>query len=163
MTVTLLIVAAIGVAGPVLVSLLVEALRPEPPEPVALSWAPDLPVQHTDVDGVRLRYVKAGEGPPLVLLHTLRTQLDIFQKVIPELAEDFTVYAPDYPGHGWSDIPAVDYSPAFFVGIVGRFLDEQKIRNATLAGVSIGGTIPLLLAAHRHPGVARVVAINPYD
>ncbi len=147
MTVTLLIIAAIAVGGPVLISLLVEALRPKPGEPVALSWAPDLPVQHADVDGVRLCYVKAGEGPPLVLLHTLRTQLDIFQKVIPELAENFTVYVPDYPGHGWSDIPAVDYTPAFFVGIVGRFLDQQRIRNATLAGVSIGGTIPAACSA----------------
>jgi pimeloyl-ACP methyl ester carboxylesterase len=97
------------------------------------------------------------------LLHTLRTQLDIFQKIIPELAKTFTVYTLDYPGHGWSDIPATDYTPAFFVDIVGKFLDEQRIGNATLAGVSIGGTIPLLLAAHRHSAVARVVAINSYD
>jgi pimeloyl-ACP methyl ester carboxylesterase len=163
MTITLFIVVVAAIAGPVLVSLLVEAVRTKPDEPAALSWAPDLPVQHTLIDGLRLRYVKTGDGPPLVLLHTLRTQLDIFQKVIPELAGDFTVYALDYPGHGWSDIPATDYTPSFFTGVVGRFLDEQGIRDATLAGVSIGGTIPLLLAAERHPGVARVVSINSYD
>ncbi|HZS04016.1 MAG TPA: alpha/beta hydrolase [Blastocatellia bacterium] len=163
MTITLFIVVVAAIAGPVLVSLLVEAIRTNPDEPAALSWAPDLPVQHTLIDGLRLRYVKVGDGPPLVLLHTLRTQLDIFQKVIPGLAGTFTVYALDCPGHGWSDIPATDYTPSFFTGIVGRFLDEQGIRNATLAGVSIGGTISLLLAARRHPGVASVVAINSYD
>ena len=163
MNTTLLIVAVIVIAAPVLVSLLIEAMRTEPDRPAALSWAPDLPVQYTLIDGVRLRYVKTGDGPPLVLLHTLRTQLDIFQKLIPELAKTFMVYALDYPGHGWSDIPATDYTPAFFVDIIGKFLDEQRIENATLAGVSIGGMIPLLLAARRHPGVARVVAINSYD
>ncbi len=163
MNTTLFIVVVIVIAGLVLTSLVVEAMRAEPDKPAVLSWAPDLPVQYTLVDGIRLRYVKTGDGPPLVLLHTLRTHLDIFQKVIPELAKTFTVYALDYPGHGWSDIPATDYTPAFFVDIVGKFLDEQRIENATLAGISIGGTIPLLLAAHRHSGVARVVAINPYD
>jgi hypothetical protein len=35
----------------------------------------------------------------LVLLHTLRTQLDLFEKVVPELSKHSTVYAVDYPGH----------------------------------------------------------------
>ncbi len=161
MNITLFIIAVI--AGPVLLSLVIEARRREPDRPAALSWAPALPIQYALIDGIRIRYVKTGDGPALVLLHTLRTQLDVFQKVIPDLAKDFTVYALDYPGHGWSDIPVTDYTPAFFTDIVGKFLDEQRIENATLAGVSIGGTIGLLLAAQRHPRVAQVVAINSYD
>jgi pimeloyl-ACP methyl ester carboxylesterase len=160
---TLFIAAVAVIAGPVLTSLVIEAMRTVPNRPEALSWAPDLPIQYILIDDIQLRYVKSGHGPPLVMLHTIRTQLDIFQKVIPELAKTFTVYALDYPGNGWSDIPATDYTPAFFVDIVGKFLDEHRIQNATLAGISIGGTIALLLAAHRHPGVARVVAINSYD
>ncbi len=42
-------------------------------------------------DGSRLRYFKTGGGPPLVLLHTVRTQLDYFQRVIPALGDEFTV------------------------------------------------------------------------
>jgi pimeloyl-ACP methyl ester carboxylesterase len=159
----LLVIAVIVIAGLVLVSLLIEALRKEPDNPSVLSWKSDLPIQYVYIDGVGIRYVKTGDGPALVLLHTLRTQLDIFQKVIPELAKSFTVYALDYPGHGWSDIPATDYTPAFFTDIVGKFLDQQRIQNVTLVGISIGGTIGLLLAAQPHPRVARVVAINPYD
>jgi len=49
-----------------------------------------------------VRYLKTGRGPNLVLFHTLRTQLDIYKKIIPKLAEQFTVDACDYPGHGWS-------------------------------------------------------------
>src|SRR5438477_4031245 len=88
-----------------LVSHIVEALRPVPQVPNTLRWAPDFPIEYIAVGGYRLRYIKAGRGPNLVLLHTLRTQLDLFEKVVPDLAQCFTVYALDYPGHGYSDIP----------------------------------------------------------
>ena len=58
----------------------------------------------TRPDGSRLRYYTAGTGPPLVLMHTVRTQLDYFQRVIPLLWDHYTVYALDLPGMGWSDI-----------------------------------------------------------
>ena len=48
--------------------------------------------------GTRLRYLKVGTGPLLLLLHTLRTQLDYFQRLIPKLTSHFTVYAVDLPG-----------------------------------------------------------------
>ncbi|MGH3530793.1 MAG: alpha/beta fold hydrolase [Mycobacterium sp.] len=44
----------------------------------------------TRSDGSRLRYFTAGTGPPLVLLHTVRTQLDYFQRVIPLLWDSYT-------------------------------------------------------------------------
>lgn len=159
--------AALVAAGllvvPVPVSYLVEALRRAPSAPERLSWAPDVPLRHVEVDGVRLRYIATGEGPPLVLLHTLRTQLDLFQKVVPRLSRHFRVYALDYPGHGFSDIPDADYSAAFFVASVAGFLEKLGIDDAVVAGESIGGTIALVLAARRTPRVRRVVAVNPYD
>lgn len=133
------------------------------PAAAPLPWAPDIPVHYVSVDGTRIRYVVAGSGPALVLLHTLRTQLDMFQKVIPELATRFRVYALDYPGHGHSDAPDADYAADFFVASVAGFLDRLNIEAAVLAGESIGGTIALLLAARRNPRVRGVVAANPYD
>jgi pimeloyl-ACP methyl ester carboxylesterase len=121
-------------------------------------------VSYVAVDGgIHVRYIAAGSGPALLLLHTLRTQLDMFQKVIPELAQRFRVYALDYPGHGYSDTPDADYADEFFVAAVAGVLDRLDIVDATIVGESIGGTIALLLAARRHPRVSRVVAINPYD
>ena len=158
----LLIFIGVGI-GVWLVSFVVEALRPAPREPQRLRWAPDLPVEHVDVGGNTLRYLKTGKGPNLVLLHTLRTQLDLFEKVIPELSRHFTVYALDYPGHGYSDIPKARYDAAFFTQAVEGFLDRLDLRDVTLAGVSIGGSIALIVAARRNPRVLRVVAINPYD
>jgi pimeloyl-ACP methyl ester carboxylesterase len=128
-----------------------------------LPWAPDIPVRYVTVDGTRIRYLVTGSGPAIVLLHTLRTQLDMFQMVIPELATRFRVYALDYPGHGHSDAPDADYSAELFVAYVAGFLDRLNIQDALLVGESIGGTIALVLAARRNPHVRGVVAVNPYD
>jgi len=74
-----------------------------------------------------------------------------------------SIYALDYPGHGYSDIPAAKYDAAFFSDAIEGFLDGLDLRDDTLAGVSIGGSISLILAARNNPRVSRVVAINPYD
>ena len=147
----------------VVISILVEALRRAPKPPKELIWAPGILERYADLDGVKVRYIKCGTGPNLVLLHTLRTQLDLFEKMVPELAKAFTVYALDYPGHGYSDIPTAQYDADFFVQFVGRFLEVLDIRDVVLCGVSIGGSVALIIAGRRHPRVARVVAINPYD
>ncbi len=158
----LIIFAGVGL-GVWLVSFVVEALRPAPKAPDKLRWAPNIPIDSVEVDGNRLRYIKTGKGPTLVLLHTLRTQLDLFEKLVPELAKHFTVYALDYPGHGYSDIPKTRYDAAFFTDAVEGFLAKLDLRDVTLAGVSIGGSIPLIVAARRNPRVTRVIAVNPYD
>jgi pimeloyl-ACP methyl ester carboxylesterase len=145
------------------ISYAVEALRPRPRRPDKLAWAPGLPIEYADLGGIQVRYVKTGSGPNIVLLHTLRTQLDIFHSVIPELARHFTVFAYDYPGHGWSDIPRADYAPEDFYQWTGAFLDALGINQATVAGASIGGTIGLVLAARGNRRIERVISINPYD
>ena len=73
------------------------------------------------------------------------------------------VYALDYPGHGYSDIPEAKYDADFFVRSVEGFLDALDLRDVTLCGVSIGGAVSLILAGRRNARVARVVPINPYD
>jgi pimeloyl-ACP methyl ester carboxylesterase len=157
---------AIGVAaglGVWLFSQLVELLRPKPKTPDRLRWSDTIPIHYVTVGDVKLRYIKAGSGPTIVLLHTLRTQLDLFEKIIPELAKHYTVYALDYPGHGYSDIPRAHYDAGFFVAAVEGFLEAQDLRDVTLAGVSIGGVIPLVIGARHNRRVARIVSINPYD
>jgi pimeloyl-ACP methyl ester carboxylesterase len=158
----LFIFAGAGI-GLWLVSFIVEALRPVPQPPIRLRWMPDIPIDYVQVGGEKLRYIKSGAGPTLVLLHTLRTQLDLFEKVVPELARHFTIYALDYPGHGYSDIPSARYDAALFTRAVEGFLERLDLRDVTLAGVSIGASAALIIAARQNPRVSRVVAINPYD
>ena len=147
----------------VIVSFGVEALRQRPNAPTTPYWAPKTPIQTATIGGNTIRYIKTGSGPNLVLLHTLRTQLDIFEKLVPLLSKSFTVYALDYPGHGFSDIPNTDYDPDLFVKAVEGFLDKLDLKDVTLVGISIGGVIPLLIAAKPNPRVKKVIAINPYD
>src|SRR6516164_5981633 len=157
-------VALVSVVALVAISFVVEALRPPPKTPDRLEWAQAIPIQYVTVNGgVKLRYIRWGAGPTLVLLHTLRTQLDLFEKMVPDLARHFTVYAVDYPGHGHSDIPRARYDADFFARSVAGFLDALDVREAALCGVSIGGAIALILAGRRFPRVNRVIAVNPYD
>lgn len=157
------IIALASLVGLVVASHIVETLRPAPKRPEKLVWAPGIPIEYVDIGGVKVRYIKTGTGRNLVLLHTLRTQLDLFEKVVPDLAKYFTVYALDYPGHGYSDIPKAKYDADFFVHSVEGFLDALDLNDVTLCGVSIGGAISLIMAGRRNACVARVVAINPYD
>jgi pimeloyl-ACP methyl ester carboxylesterase len=147
----------------VAISYIAEMLRPAPKRPEKLASAPGIPIQYVDIGGVKVRYINTGAGANLVLLHTLRTQLDVFEKIIPELASRFTVYAYDYPGHGWSGIPKAAYSPDNFYKWTVAFLEKLDIRQAAVAGISIGGTVSLMLAACQNPRVTKVISVNPYD
>jgi pimeloyl-ACP methyl ester carboxylesterase len=61
------------------------------------------------VNGVELHYVTAGSGPPVVLFHGWPQTWYEWRDVIPELAEDYTVIAPDLRGMGDSDKPLTGY------------------------------------------------------
>jgi pimeloyl-ACP methyl ester carboxylesterase len=115
-------------------------------------------------DGSRLRYVAAGDGPPLVLLHTVRTQLDYFQRVIPLLAEHYRVYAVDLPGMGWSDIVAgAGYSHDDLLAAIVEFVRGLGLTDTTLVGESMGAVLALTGSVELGERVTRVVASNTYD
>ena len=115
-------------------------------------------------DGSRLRYFTAGSGPALVLMHTIRTQLDYFHRVIPQLWDSFTVYALDLPGMGWSDIvPGARYEERDLRAAVVEFVTDLDLHDVTLAGESLGGALALHAAVDLKGRVARVVAFNTYD
>lgn len=111
-----------------------------------------------------LRYLKAGSGEPLILLHTIRTQLDYFQSVIPELAKYFTVYAIDLPGHGCSSIDTkANYDEPYFRSAVISFMEKLNLNNVTLVGESIGAVIALTVASQIPERVKKVISSNAYD
>ncbi|MGW0840643.1 alpha/beta fold hydrolase [Streptomyces sp. NPDC002787] len=111
-----------------------------------------------------LRYLKAGTGAPLVLLHTLRTQAEHFRSLIPMLSHQYTVYALDLPGMGHSEIvPGAPYDePALRAGVE-RLLTELDLHDVTLVGESLGAVLALTTAADLPERVRRVVAVNAYD
>ena len=118
----------------------------------------------TRSDGSRLRYLTAGSGPALVLMHTIRTQMDYFHRVIPQLWDSFTVYALDLPGMGWSDIvPSTRYEEPDLRAAVVEFVTGLDLHDVTLAGESLGGALSLQASVDLKDRVRRVVAFNSYD
>ena len=111
-----------------------------------------------------LRYQKTGNGPPLVLMHTIRTQLEYFRSLAPLLAKSYTLYAIDLPGHGHSPIDplAPMDEPYFRQGVVG-FIEKLDLNGVTLVGESIGGALALTVAAAIPKRIERVFSSNPYD
>ena len=115
-------------------------------------------------DGSRLRYYTVGSGPALVLMHTVRGQLDYFQRVIPRLWDHYTVYALDLPGMGWSDIvPGARYEEPELRAAVVEFASGLNLHGVTLAGESLGAALALSASIDLKGRVNRVVAFNSYD
>ena len=116
--------------------------------------------QNIDVDGLHIRYLSAGTGPPLVLLHGAGDNALDWQWVMPPFAATYRVYAPDLPGSPNSARPAVDYSPAYFERFVAAFVDALEIRQATFVGNSLGGLIALRLALSEPARVTALVLVD---
>jgi pimeloyl-ACP methyl ester carboxylesterase len=122
-------------------------------------------ISELKINGNRsLRYLKTGNGDPLILIHTIRTQLDYFEEVISELAKHFTVYAIDLPGHGYSSIdPKASYNEPYFRSAVIEFIEILDLKEVTLVGESIGGVLALTVASQLTSRIKKVVSSNPYD
>ncbi len=115
-------------------------------------------------NGDSLRYLEIGSGRPLLLLHTLRTQLDYFQGLVPLLKNRFHIYAVDLPGHGYSSLrPDVAYDELFFRQSIIGFIKALDLKNVVLAGESAGAVLALTVAAEAPDRIAQVYALNPYD
>jgi pimeloyl-ACP methyl ester carboxylesterase len=123
-----------------------------------------------EVGGLPTRYLTAGAGPPLVMLHGAGDSAFDWRWVLPALAVTHRVYAPDLPGTGGTARPAADYSSAFFERFVAGFLDALDIERAVMVGNSIGGLVALRSAFSEPSRVAALVladsaglgrAVNP--
>jgi pimeloyl-ACP methyl ester carboxylesterase len=130
------------------------------------TWSPTGELAYATLrDGSHLRYLKAGVGrPQLLLLHTVRTQLDHFQFVIPKIEHAFTIHAIDFPGMGWSEIrrDASYTEPALRRAVV-EFVTARDLEHVVLAGESMGATVSLTASVDLQDRVRSVVAFNPYD
>ncbi|MGY2002786.1 alpha/beta fold hydrolase [Blastococcus sp. SYSU DS1024] len=98
------------------------------------------------VHGHKRAFLRAGEGPPLLLLHGIGNNCQTWAGVVDRLAESHTVIAPDLLGHGDSDKPRGDYSLAAYANGMRDLLTVLDIERATVVGHSLGGGIALQFA-----------------
>lgn len=119
-------------------------------------------VQFVVVNGRKTRVIRAGDGPPLVLLHPLGHSADVFIRNIDVLACSYSVYAPDLPGHGFSDDFDVDDTPPQLVARdhVLALMDGFKQPSFVVAGSSFGGLVAALIALHAPRRVRKLCVIG---
>jgi len=104
----------------------------------------------TDVNGVALHHVRGGDGPPLVLLHGFPQDWYEWRRVMPRLAERYTVVAVDLRGAGLSDAPPDGYDAPTLAGDVAGLLDALDLAPAHVVGHDVGGIVAYALA-RLHP------------
>ncbi|MDR7416029.1 MAG: alpha/beta fold hydrolase [Armatimonadota bacterium] len=114
--------------------------------------------------GVPVRFLEAGSGPPVVLLHGADVgSADLtWRPTVPVLAERFHVIAPDLPGHGHT--PPLPRPPATeaYVRWLGAFVDVLRLDRFSLVGLSLGGAVSLGFALQNPDRVSRLVLVASY-
>src|ERR1700686_3864960 len=98
-------------------------------------------------DGVKLRYLTAGRGPSLILLHGYAESSLMWKPIMPALAERFTVIAPDLPGIGDSAIPADGLDMKTAAVRIHALARSLGIQRAEVVGHDIGLMVAYAYAA----------------
>lgn len=121
--------------------------------------------QAVQVNGQQIHYYEAGQaGSPVVLLHGggVDSALISWSEILPGLAAQHRVIAPDLPGYGQSDKPWVEYSMAYYLDFLRRFLDALQLEKVSLAGLSLGGGIALGFTLDFPERVEKLVLVDSY-
>jgi pimeloyl-ACP methyl ester carboxylesterase len=128
---------------------------PEPRPPITRDVA---------VRGARIRFVEAGEGPPLLLVHDYLASRVAWDDTVPRLSERFRLIVPDLPGFGESEKPPpsryrYDFD-AFSESLV-DLIAAVGLGRVSICGHAMGGAVALTLAAAHADVVDKLILVNP--
>ena len=115
-------------------------------EPEEDAFGGAAPLGEIVLHGHRVFYRSAGSGPVIVLVHGITSTSATWANVLPYLAEQFTVIAPDLLGHGESAKPRGDYSLGAYASGIRDLLIALGHERATFVGHSLGGGVAMQLA-----------------
>jgi pimeloyl-ACP methyl ester carboxylesterase len=117
-----------------------------------------------DANGIKTNYLEAGKGDPVVLIHGSGpgvTSYANWRLVLPALAENFRVLAPDMVGFGFSERPAnIEYGVQTWADQVVGLMDTLELPTAHLVGNSFGGAIALRIATQHPDRVGKLVLMG---
>ena len=134
------------------------------PCPALLSHAADLPKgaesQFAQVNGIRLHYVKMGEGPLLILLHGWPQTWYEWHKVMPVLATRFTVVAPDLRGLGLSEKTPTGYDKHTIANDIAALMKHLGERSAIVVGHDMGGKVAYVLSLLHPELVTKLILVD---
>lgn len=125
----------------------------------------DVAYKTVEIEGLDIFYREAGnpENPTLVLLHGFPTSSHMFRELIPALADEYHLIAPDYPGYGYSAMPSVsefEYSFDNIARIMGKLVDDIGIDDYSLYLMDYGAPIGYRLAAAQPERIETLVVQN---
>jgi len=125
---------------------------------------PEVEEHFATVDGLRMRYLRGGAGPRLLLIHGLIGYSFSWRFNLASLAPHATLFAVDLLGMGYSDRSStMDCRLPAAAGRLLRFLDDQKIESADVLGTSHGGGLAMELAAMAEGRVRRLLLVAPVN
>lgn len=117
-----------------------------------------------DANGIKTNYLEAGQGDPVVLIHGSGpgvTSYANWRLVLPALAENFRVLAPDMVGFGFSERPAnIKYGVQTWADQVVGLMDTLELPTAHMVGNSFGGAIALRIATQHPDRVGKLVLMG---
>ncbi|MFF7047779.1 alpha/beta fold hydrolase [Streptomyces griseorubiginosus] len=126
------------------------------------SWSEPQPdSRFVAVDGLRIHYQRAGQGPALVLLHGSGSSLQHFDRATGLLSESFDVIRPDLPAFGLTG-PREDrdYRIPTYAATVAAFVSALGVEHYAVAGNSLGGNIAWNLALDHPERLTGLVLVN---
>src|SRR5580658_241259 len=128
---------------------------PEPRPPITRDVA---------VRGARIRFVEAGDGPPLLLVHDYLSSRVAWDDALPSLSQRFQLIVPDLPGFGESEKPPpsryrYDFD-AFSESLV-DLIAAVGLGRVSVCGHAMGGAVALTLAAAHADVVDKLILVNP--
>jgi len=117
------------------------------------------------IDGVNIFYREAGtpENPALLLLHGFPTSSHMFRNLIPRLADQFHIVAPDLPGFGFSDAPdhqSFPYTFAHLAEVIGKFTESIELRKFAIYVFDYGAPVGFRLALNHPDRITGIISQN---
>ena len=115
-----------------------------------------------EIDGVKLHYLSAGHGTPLLLIHGYAETSRMWRPIIPVLAKRFTVIAPDLPGIGDSSIPADGLDMKSAAIRIHDLVKSLGVQKSEVVGHDIGLMVAYAYAAQFPAEVTKLVLMDAF-
>ena len=116
--------------------------------------------RHTIVEGLRTRYLRRGQGAPVVVLHGWGASIETVAPIVLALERTNAVFALDLPGFGESELPPRAWGVEDYQRYLAAFLDSLGLGRVALVGHSNGGRVAIRMAATEPQRVSRLVLID---
>ena len=108
-----------------------------------------------------IHYRERGTGEPIVFVHGLLVNGDLWRKVVPTLSKDFRCITPDWPfgSHETPMNPDADLTPTGAAKLIADFIEKLELQNVTLVGNDSGGAISQIVVTE-HPRAHRTAGAD---